>query len=153
VIEIHLDGKPVTKLQAARALAPVGTRRVVIGELDDDGQVGRGSVAVRARHQAYGLTFSPEVSWPSGAEAPCGARTFMALIALGAEVAELAEMIVAEQEADKPKPVVWQCTYCWTEYEAMPSEQPPVCPECGPLHGPGAPHAQPRIKQAGAGHG
>jgi hypothetical protein len=97
VIEIHLDGKPVTKLQAARALAPVGTRRVVIGELDDDGQVGRGSVAVRARHQAYGLTFSPEVSWPSGAEAPCGARTFMAMIALGAEVAELAEMIAAEQ--------------------------------------------------------
>lgn len=45
-----------------------------------------------------------------------------------------------------PEPVRWQCTYCWTEFEAMPSEQPPACPECGPLHGPGASAAQPRIK-------
>jgi hypothetical protein len=33
------------------------------------------------------------------------------------------------------EPVLWKCTHCQTEHEAMPSMQPPVCPVCGPPSG------------------
>lgn len=145
MIEIHLDGKPVTKLQAARAVAIVGGEHVDIGKPDAAGWIQDG-IALGAR-SALGEIRRPELGCGSfRADNPAEMRQQAEMITLAAEIADLAEMIAAEQEADKPKPVVWQCMYCWTEYEAMPSEQPPVCPECGPLHGPGAPDAQPRIK-------
>jgi hypothetical protein len=42
-----------------------------------------------------------------------------------------------------PEPVLWQCAYCETEFDALRSDGPVVCPACGQLHGPGAPDAQP----------
>jgi hypothetical protein len=39
-------------------------------------------------------------------------------------------------------PVGWQCPVCETEF--LPSGEPVACPVCGPLHGPGAPYAQPQ---------
>ncbi len=324
-IETHLDGKPVTRLQAARALAVVDGQSVEIGEPNASGWIEHGITVYPRRSRLDGIE-PAQVHWSSYAGVSAAdARMFSAMIALGAEVAELAEMIAAEQvtefttssqgapsapctqpeqhhpnlagaavgcdvaghhgpariseaavdkamaatlgwcpattgpddelarplycdkqlgednkhagnhhahvgdgsevawgdeddpyirkgtrfplvgtepkpspfadgvgcgrrhpnhsgherfactmhrngshiapgnpgtpgcqwpilSADKPKPVVWQCTYCWTEYEAMPSQQPPACPECGPLHGPGAAAAQPRIKpEPGAG--
>ncbi len=146
MIEIHLDGKPVTKLQAARALAARNGMSVNIGIPAGEARV-IGVPDIRLFSTVRG-EFRQSASWPSGgAESGAGMRFYAGMFALAAEVAELAEMFATEQEAaDKPKPVTWQCTYCWTEYEAMPSEQPPVCPVGGPLHGPGARDAQPRIK-------
>ncbi|MGH3246521.1 MAG: hypothetical protein ACRDOI_09950 [Trebonia sp.] len=42
-----------------------------------------------------------------------------------------------------PDPVLWRCAYCETEFEPLPSDEPAVCPACGPLHGPGARDARP----------
>ncbi len=180
-IQIQVDGKPVNKLQAARAAATLGGPSIWIGEPDGSGWMPQ-YISVYARHRAFGTIQRAALDCHHFiADTVAEMRQQAAAVTLAAEICEWAEMIAAEQVTEfrtsstgvtarcrqpgdhgpalegatldcdvaahhEPRPVTWQCTYCWTEYEAMPSEQPPVCPECGPLHGPGARDAQPRIK-------
>ena len=102
-IEIHLDGKHVTKLQAARAVAVANGQSVEIGEPDASGWIRHGITVYPRRPDLDGVQ-PPQVHWASytGVSA-AGARVF----ALGAEVAELAMMIAAEQdEAERPGSLV-----------------------------------------------
>jgi len=106
MIEIHLDGRPVKKLEAARAAANLGRayetpdiRVVVPGE---DGWISGGYITVHARHHAYGDMQPPSVSCPSAGRDAAGARTFAEMLALGAEIAELAAMLAAEQDDEEP---------------------------------------------------
>lgn len=102
MIEIRLDGKPVTKLEAARALAVPGRTRAFIGEPNEFGVV-HDSVTVYGRYPAYGAVEPPALncaSFIAGTAAEIRQRAEM--IALAAEVAELAEMIAAEQDAQQP---------------------------------------------------
>jgi hypothetical protein len=107
-IEIHLDGKPVTKLQAARAVANLDGEgwRVDIGQPAEDGRISARAVTVYAaccREQGHRLA---EVSWPSAGCLPAAdARAIAEAITLGAEISELAEMI-AEQAS---QPVAVRC--------------------------------------------
>jgi hypothetical protein len=99
MIEIHIDGKTVTKLQAARAVANLDgePRYVDIGEAGEDGLI-RHEVTVHPREHAYGSMQPAEVGWPSIGSVPAAAaRVFAESLTLGAEIAELAEMIAAEQ--------------------------------------------------------
>jgi hypothetical protein len=97
VIEIHLDGKPVTKLQAARAVALVNGQSVDVGEPNASGWIEHG-ITVYHRHRTLDGDQPAQVHWASytGVSA-ADARMFAEMITLGAEVAELAEMIAAEQ--------------------------------------------------------
>lgn len=96
MIEIHLDGKPVTKLQAARAVAIVGGEHVDIGEPDAAGWIQDG-IALGAR-SALGEIRRPELGCGSfRADNPAEMRQQAEMITLAAEIAELAEMIAAEQ--------------------------------------------------------
>jgi hypothetical protein len=98
VIEIHLDGKPVTKLQAARALAARSGLAVYIGI-----PVGEGRVIAVPDVSVYSTVrgeYKQLAEWPSGqAESAAGMRVYAGMFTLAAEVAELAEMIAAEQDA------------------------------------------------------
>lgn len=127
-IEIHLDGKPVTKLQAARALSVIDGRRLVhIGEPDEDGEIIRGRVTVYARHHAFEVLQAASVSWLAfGAVTAEDTREFLRVVALGAEIAELAEMLAAEAEADDdlPKAYVHPCT---DEMTHQPCGRPELC--------------------------
>jgi hypothetical protein len=179
VIEIHLDGKPVTKLQAARAAATLEGPSIWIGEPDGSGWMPQ-YISVYARHRASDTIQRPALDCHHFiADTVAEMRQQAAAVTLAAEICEWAEMIAAEQVTEfrtsstgvtarcrqpgdhgpalegatldcdvaahhEPRPVTWQCTYCWTEYKALPSDKPPVCPECGPLHGPGANAAQPQ---------
>jgi hypothetical protein len=101
-IEIHLDGKPVTKLQAARSVANLDEdyeyHGVSVGEPNEDGWISSHEITVHGRHRAYGSMHPAEVSWPSIGSVPAAeARAFTEALALGTEIAELAEMIAAEQ--------------------------------------------------------
>jgi hypothetical protein len=102
VIEIHLDGKPVTKLQAARAVALVNGQSVDVGEPNASGWIEHG-ITVYHRHRTLDGDQPAQVHWASytGVSA-ADARMFAEMITLGAEVAELAEMIAAEQDATEP---------------------------------------------------
>lgn len=145
-IQIQVDGKPVNKLQAARAAAALDGPSIWIGEPDGSGWMPQ-YISVYARHRAFDTIQRAALDCHHFiADTVAEMRQQAAAVTLAAEICDWAEMIAAEQETAKPEPVTWQCTYCWTEFEAMPSEQPPVCPECGPLRGPGARDAQPRIK-------
>lgn len=98
MIEIHLDGKPVTKLQAARAVSIVGGEYVSVGYQVAGVSQGADDVTVHPRQRAYGEVRRPQVSWSSiGPVCAEAARAFAEAIAAGAEIAELAEMIAAEQ--------------------------------------------------------
>jgi hypothetical protein len=100
MIEIHVDGKPVTKLEAARALAEVMGRSVTIGEPNAEGWINGTYITVYARTPRYGRIDPPEVSWPStGSQGAEGTREFAGMLLLGAELAELAMMLAAEQDA------------------------------------------------------
>lgn len=97
MIEIHLDGKPVTKLQAARALNRVGSGNHVC--ICEPGARDWDRVVLRGRYHAYGEVQPPELSCMSfSAGTPAGMRLQAQMITLAAEIAELAEMIVAEQD-------------------------------------------------------
>jgi hypothetical protein len=97
VIEIHLDGKPVTKLQAARAVNVTGGQHVYIGEPDENGRI-RDGIALGAR-SAYGAIRRPELGCGSfRADTPEEMRQQAQMILLAAEVAELAMMLAGEQE-------------------------------------------------------
>jgi len=96
-IEIHLDGKPVSKLQAARAVAEVGGRSVVVGEPREDGWI-KDYVSVYARHKAFGEIQRPALNCASfQADTLSEMRQQAQMIMLAAEIAELAEMLAAEQ--------------------------------------------------------
>lgn len=96
MIEIHLDGKPVTKLEAARAVAVVGGEHVDIGEPDAAGWIQDG-IALGAR-SALGEIRRPELGCGSfRADDPAEMRQQAEMITLAAEIAELAQMIAAEQ--------------------------------------------------------
>lgn len=104
MIEIHLHGKPgaVTKLQAAREAANLGDsfeyHGVRIGEPSKDGWIESGYVEVRGRRYAYGEMQPTEISWGAWGEVSIAdARQQAEQIALAVQVAELAEMIAAEQ--------------------------------------------------------
>ena len=93
MIEIHLNGKPVTKLQAAREVANLACdyeyHRVDIGEPDENGWVNRGSVTVSGRRHAYGEMQPPEINWSAwGAVSAADARLQAEQIALAVEIAE-----------------------------------------------------------------
>ena len=56
--------------------------------------------------------------------------------------AERVDAMLAQRRTEpQPEPARWRCGYC--EAEFLPSGEPVTCPVCGPLHGPGAPYAQP----------
>jgi hypothetical protein len=100
MIEIHLDGKPVTKLEAARALCQTGSgQQVRIGVPGAGGRI-RDDITVRARRWAYGTIQRPELGCMSfHADTLAEMRLQAQMITLAAEVAELAEMLAAEQAA------------------------------------------------------
>lgn len=52
-------------------------------------------------------------------------------------------MLARRRREREPETARWRCGYCETEFDATPSSTPVTCPLCGPLHGPGAPCAQP----------
>lgn len=100
MIEIHLDGKPVTRLQAARALAEVGSgQQVRIGEPKDKGWIAD-DITVYGRRYAYGANQPPELGCMSfHAKDPAEMRQQAEMIMIAAEVAELAAEIGAEMDA------------------------------------------------------
>jgi hypothetical protein len=127
-IEIHLDGKPVTKLQAARALSIPDSLPARVGEPDEDGYVNHGFVSVWARHHVDGELLPSEVSWPSyGSVSAADARTFAGQVALGAEIAELAEMLAAEQDAGEAAPPKWYVGPCIGEAPHRACGSPEAC--------------------------
>ena len=96
-IEIHLDGKPVTKLQAARACAEIGSEPVFIGEENAEGVI-EDAVLVSARYRMRGEIQRPEIGCGQFCvDTPEEARQQARVLLLAAEIAELAEMIAAEQ--------------------------------------------------------
>ena len=101
MIEIHLDGKPVTKLQAARALNQVDSgNHVRIGERNNRGWVDE-DVYLRARHSAYGDVQPPVLGCTSfHADTLAEMRQQAEMIAIAAEIRELADMLAAEQVAE-----------------------------------------------------
>lgn len=133
-IGIHLDGKPVTKLQAARELAQVGGRSLGVSYLVA-GVVTDGGITVHARHVARGEVRPPEVTWYAAtgrdrisAEA---ARAFGEAVAVAAEVAELAEMLAAEQDAPE-QPPCW-CGHAGGVHNAVSNGNGRgFCTECSP---------------------
>ena len=111
MIEIHLGGKPVTKLQAARAVAAVNGESVCIGEPNPDGWI-RDYITVYARHPAFGEVQPPKLSCMSfSADTVAGMQQQAQMITLAAEICELAEMLAAEQDAPK----LPLCRYCDVE--------------------------------------
>ena len=101
-IRIHLDGKPVTKLQAAQAVSVVGARGVRIGFPAEDGDL-LDYIDLYGRSRAYG-----EIQPPLGRSSSFGAdasrmRQRAEMLILAAEIAELAEMLAAEQD-QAPEP-------------------------------------------------
>ena len=99
MIEIHLDGKPVSKLEAARSVARPDGHSVDIGEPSARGWIEDG-IAVYHRNRTLGGIEPAQVRWASytGVSA-ADARMFAEAITIGAEIAELAEMLAAEQDA------------------------------------------------------
>jgi hypothetical protein len=89
-----------------------------------------------------------EITEPVILDIPQGRKTVRLEIKTRADARDLIA-VIARRMLDLPddgdggvlvfapddEPVLWKCTYCKTEHEAMPSEQPPVCPECGPPDG------------------
>jgi hypothetical protein len=99
-IQIHLDGKPVTKLQGARSVADVNGESVVIGVPNADGWI-QDNITVYKAHRAYGGIQPPELGCMSfHASTPAEMRQQAQMITLAAEIAELAEMIAAESVAE-----------------------------------------------------
>lgn len=92
-IEIRLDGKPIDKIVAARALSKVNGAPVRVCELGEDGSVAR-DVDVYAKHRAFGGLCGPEVNWSAiGSVSAAEARRYAEMISLAAELAEMAGMI------------------------------------------------------------
>lgn len=126
MIEIHLDGKPVTKLEAARAVSIVGARGVRIGFPGEDGTL-EDSVDLYGRRHAYG-----EIEPPLGSSSSFGAdagrmRRRAQVLLLGAEIAELAMMLAAEQDAQEAAPADAEA---WQPGWAMNEDDPLYLREC-----------------------
>jgi len=102
-IEIHLDGKPVSKLQAAQSVATPLGGSVVIGVPNADGWI-RDCVTVYASHPAYGSVAPPHLSCSSfNSDVPAEIRQRIEMMTIAAEIIELAAMIADEAAPGTPE--------------------------------------------------